>query len=319
MKKHLLCLTGFLWVLLPDCYAQNTVLGEGTGSSGQQNTFLGYRTGANNAGASANTFIGHNTGVNNTYGQYNTFMGVQAGVNNTVGNSNFMLGTNAGASNTSGSGNYFMGDNTGGGNTTGGFNVYIGANAGNGPSVNGDNNLALGYEAGRGNVNGANNTAIGFRADVVGVGLSNATAIGANAIVSASNTIVLGNNANVGIGTSYPGSFRLAVEGKIGAREIEVRAPGTGWPDFVFKPNYQLRSLQEVEQFVHRQGHLPGIPSEADVKTNGIALGEMNARLLQKIEELTLYMIALEKRTQRQTRQIAALTQQVSHSRKPVR
>lgn len=96
------------------------------------------------------------------------------------------------------------------------------------------------------------------------------------------------------IGTTTSGSHKVAVEGSIGAREVQVEA--SGWSDFVFEPDYKLRTLQEVEQHISDQGHLPEIPSEAEVMENGINLGEMDARLLQKIEELTLYMINLNKR-----------------------
>ena len=100
------------------------------------------------------------------------------------------------------------------------------------------------------------------------------------------NLFVLGK---IGVGTLTTGSHRLAVEGSIGAREIKVEA--TGWSDFVFEKDYDLRTLEEVEQHIKEKGHLPEIPSEAEVTENGINLGEMNAKLLQKIEELTLYLI----------------------------
>ncbi|MCV9387482.1 hypothetical protein [Reichenbachiella ulvae] len=69
----------------------------------------------------------------------------------------------------------------------------------------------------------------------------------------------------------------------------------TGWSDFVFFDNYNLRSLDETEQFIQENQHLPDIPSEAEVTANGINLGEMDAKLLQKIEELTLHMIEMNK------------------------
>lgn len=112
--------------------------------------------------------------------------------------------------------------------------------------------------------------------------------------VSVNNEVMrIKNNGNVGIGTSSTGTHKFAVEGSIGAREIKVEA--SGWSDFVFEPNYELRTLEEVEQHIAENGHLPEIPSEAEVTKNGINLGEMNSKLLQKIEELTLYMIAMNK------------------------
>ena len=105
------------------------------------------------------------------------------------------------------------------------------------------------------------------------------------------------NNGNVGIGTDNPNSFKLAVEGKIGAREIQVTS-ASPWPDFVFLKSYCLRPLGEVEAFINENGHLPEMPSAEDVKENGINLGEMDAKLLQKIEELTLYMIEQNEKTE---------------------
>lgn len=71
----------------------------------------------------------------------------------------------------------------------------------------------------------------------------------------------------------------------------------TTYADFVFKPGYKLTSLAEVEAAIQRDGHLPGIPSEAEAREHGIDLSAMQVRLLQKVEELTLHVIALEKRT----------------------
>lgn len=105
--------------------------------------------------------------------------------------------------------------------------------------------------------------------------------------------MVLTSGGNLGIGTTSTGSHKLAVEGSIGAREIKVEA--NGWSDFVFESDYDLRTLAEVESYVHDHHHLPEVPSEAEVQANGINLGEMDAKLLQKIEELTLYMIEMNK------------------------
>ena len=100
-------------------------------------------------------------------------------------------------------------------------------------------------------------------------------------------------SGKVGIGTTSTGNHKLAVEGSIGAREIKVEA--SGWSDFVFYNNYNLPTLKEVENHIKEKGHLKDIPSAKEVEKNGFFLGEMDAKLLQKIEELTLYTIAQEK------------------------
>jgi hypothetical protein len=109
-------------------------------------------------------------------------------------------------------------------------------------------------------------------------------------------------NGNVGIGTTSPGSFKLAVEGKIGAREVNVTT--AAWSDYVFKSEYRLRSLTEVDQYIKENQHLPDVPSEKEVLKNGQDLGAMNSILLRKIEELTLYVIELNKIVARQNERI---------------
>lgn len=87
--------------------------------------------------------------------------------------------------------------------------------------------------------------------------------------------------------------YKLDVDGKIRANEIVVT---TGGADFVFENDYNLKSLDEVETFIKENKHLPDIPTAKEVEENGVSLGEMQIKLLQKIEELTLYIIEQEKR-----------------------
>lgn len=110
---------------------------------------------------------------------------------------------------------------------------------------------------------------------------------------SAVTLMKITNTGSVGIGTTAPGSYKLAVEGKIGAREVHVTMQA--WADYVFDKSYTLMKLQEVEAYIKAHKHLPNIPSAAEVQEKGIDLGVMNAKLLEKIEELTLYVIELKK------------------------
>ena len=100
-------------------------------------------------------------------------------------------------------------------------------------------------------------------------------------------------NGNVGIGTNTPAAL-LTVAGKIASREVEVTV--NAGADFVFDKNYPIKNIEEVENFVKENKHLPEIPSAKEMEENGIELGEMNIKLLQKIEELTLYLIEQNKR-----------------------
>lgn len=99
-------------------------------------------------------------------------------------------------------------------------------------------------------------------------------------------------NGNVGIGTTNP-TQKLSVNGTIRAKEVIVET--SGWSDYVFADNYVLQPLTEVEAHIKANKHLPGIPSADDVAARGIGVGEMQAKLLAKIEELTLHVIQQQK------------------------
>ncbi|HEU4471822.1 MAG TPA: hypothetical protein VFR58_12095 [Flavisolibacter sp.] len=114
------------------------------------------------------------------------------------------------------------------------------------------------------------------------------------------------------IGTDNPGSYMLAVNGDAIFTKIKVKAYGTNWPDYVFSSNYRLPSLKEVETFIQKNHHLPGVPSAQEVKNNGIDVTDNQAVLLKKIEELTLYVIELNKRNEQQDAEIKDLRSRLS-------
>ena len=116
--------------------------------------------------------------------------------------------------------------------------------------------------------------------------------------------VLFSKDNNVGIGTLDPQGYKLAVNGTIRAKEIKV---DSDWADFVFKKDYKLPTLKEVETHINENGTLPGIPSESEVKANGVNLAETNALLLQKIEELTLYIIQQEKRMESMEAEIKSI------------
>lgn len=110
--------------------------------------------------------------------------------------------------------------------------------------------------------------------------------------VSGSNIYYKGDG-NVGIGTTNPDK-KLTVAGTIHAEEVIVDA-SVPQPDYVFEDDYDLISLEEIEAFIKDNKHLPGIPSAVEVEDKGLNAGEMQAKLLEKVEELTLYAIELKK------------------------
>jgi hypothetical protein len=217
---------------------QNSFFGSESGnqnSTGVGNSFFGAQAGKQNTGGNANSFFGGNAGLNNTTGGDNSYFGVNAGASGTSGSFNAFFGELAGLSNntsfnsffgygagqftTSGAFNTFFGQNTGNSNTTGQKNAFFGLQAG--AFSNGSNNAFMGTGAGGHNQSGNGDTALGDTADVASGALNNATAIGSRALVSASNSLVLGSingmngataDTNVGIGTTAP-TARLHVVG----------------------------------------------------------------------------------------------------------
>ncbi len=106
---------------------------------------------------------------------------------------------------------------------------------------------------------------------------------------SAAFLMTIKGTGNVGIGTSNPDS-KLTVKGKIHAEEVKIDLAVPA-PDYVFKKDYELLTLEQVQEHIVEKGHLPNIPSAVILETEGVELGIMNMKLLEKIEELTLYTI----------------------------
>jgi hypothetical protein len=127
---------------------------------------------------------------------------------------------------------------------------------------------------------------------------------------------ILGSSGNVGIGTNDPGAYKLAVEGTIGARKVKVTT--VSWADHVFHPTYRLPPLSEVEQFIQQHHHLPDVPSATEVEKNGIDLGDNQATLLKKIEELTLYIIEQNKRNEAQNDLLKKLNQTLEFQQREI-
>ncbi|WP_374174324.1 hypothetical protein [Flavobacterium tructae] len=110
-------------------------------------------------------------------------------------------------------------------------------------------------------------------------------------------------NGNVGVGTLAPDS-KLTVAGSIHAQEVKVTTRAGEVPDYVFANDYKLKSLEEVEDYIKQNSHLPEIPSAKEIEKNGLMLAEMNLSLLKKMEEMTLYMIEQNKRIKDLEKQI---------------
>ena len=172
------------------------------------------------------------------------------------------------------------------------------------PSFQGTLNMQLGLWARVGSNSGGTGTIV----NSYGVFIDNldgpATVLNKYGLYQQNSTAKNYFAGNVGIGTTNP-TEKLSVNGRIRAREVVVET--SNWSDYVFAKDYKLTPLSEVEQHIEKEGHLPGVPSAQDVKDKGVSVGDMQAVLLAKIEELTLHQIEQEKRLNAQAAKITAL------------
>src|ERR1043166_1177043 len=214
----------------------NSFFGKGAGQSnttGNNDSFFGKDAGLLNTTSSGNSFFGASAGRGNTDSSFNSFFGFDAGEAST-GSGNSFFGSAAGTSNTSGLENAFFGADAGFSNTTGNHNIGVGVNAGLANTA-GDLNSFLGFDAGQSNTSGSKKKFIGEASDAGADNLINAPAIGANALVSQSNSMILGsingvNNATadvrVGIGTTTPAKH-LHIMGA-GDQEVMIESSDAG-------------------------------------------------------------------------------------------
>lgn len=131
---------------------------------------------------------------------------------------------------------------------------------------------------------------------------------GEHNVANGGNIVLQPQTGNVGIGTTDPHGYKLAVNGSAIAESVTIKLNGS-WPDYVFKPAYHLPALASVKAYIDKNQHLPEMPSEQEVKDNGINLGEIVKVQTKKIEELTLYLIDKEKQLSDQQKQIEQLKQ----------
>lgn len=243
----------------------SVVIGDGAGNAlqntGGNNVFLGFISGMMNSTATDNTFLGWGTGSSNTTGKYNTFVGRSAGGYNVTGEGNVYMGYLTGL-NSTGSNNIFLG-NGAGYSETGSSKLYITNQSTASPLIWGD----------------FANSQLKFHGKV---------AIGGNISTAFGNFPTTAGGASVS-------AYNLFVKGGILTDEMRVALNST-WADYVFASEYNLKPLSEVEAFIAKNKHLPNVPSAAQVKEEGINVAEMAKIQQEKIEELTLYIIAQNKR-----------------------
>jgi hypothetical protein len=307
----------------------NTMIGAASGgltTNGGNNSFLGISSGVYNTTGSFNQYFGSGAGANNRTGDHNVMIGANSGydgVGTTAKNSSYgvFIGNYTGAQ-TIANFNIAIGHAASSYNTTGGATIAIGGYSnGHAAATNNTNSVFIGSQSGT--WTGTNHAA----PTTVFNNLTNATAIGYQAQVTVSNALTLGgvgaNAVKVGIGMHNP-EYPLDVKGVVNMR-VAYNSPsmkindcdfmGIGesgefwvsnfkmkydneaqWSDKVFEKGYQFLSIKELDEYVNKNKHLPNIPSAKEVVKNGVDNTEMTSKLLEKIEEMSLYIIQLEKR-----------------------
>lgn len=254
--------------------------------SGADNTAIGYQALQATTTGSYNMAIGNYSLLNNIQGDNNVGLGVQTLQNNVDGIANMAIGINALRQNISGSNNIAIGREAGY-SSTGSFNVSIGAQAGF--SNTGNSSVFIGNLAGYSETSGNK------------LYISNS---------STTMPLVYGDFSAkyVTIGDVTPalrtqgtatGGYNLLVKGGILTEKVKVAlaAAGTDWADYVFEPEYKskMMSLEDVEKFTMKNKHLPNVPSAEEMVKIGLDVSQTSKMFMEKIEELTLYMIELNK------------------------
>ncbi|HMK26705.1 MAG TPA: hypothetical protein VK483_11815 [Chitinophagaceae bacterium] len=143
----------------------------------------------------------------------------------------------------------------------------------------------------------------------VGIGTNSPQAnLDVNGTVKLNNSLFVNSDGTVGIGSisTYPAGYQFAVVGNIIAEKVRVKLH-SGWPDYVFGEKYPLPTLKETEQFIKQYNHLPGVPSATQIEKEGLDLGDGQALLLKKIEELTIHLIELDKKVDKLSAENEAL------------
>ncbi len=276
-------------------------------TTGSNNMAIGFSSMYNNITGASNTAIGTSSMASNTAGDYNTGVGGASLFANTTGQNNTAIGYWSMRYSTTGNDNVAIGVTALRNNTTGSQNTSLGRQASY-LNTAGSGIVAVGYMAGYSSLTG-NNTTIGYKAGYSSQGGGNVMLgyqagyndTGSNKLyIANSNTatpLIYGNftSGQVGIGTNKISdtAYKLFVETGIRTRKVKVDA--ITWADYVFDEDYKLPALTEVSEFIQKNKHLPGVASAAEVQKDGIDIGENQTTLLKKVEELTLYMIELNK------------------------
>ncbi|QJW90983.1 hypothetical protein HNV11_17180 [Spirosoma taeanense] len=312
----------------------NTFMGVQAGlnnTTGSSNFIMGTNAGVSNTTGTANFFLGDNAGGQNVSGGFNVYLGTNAGNGVGVnGDNNVAIGFESGKTNTGGITNTFVGFRADAGASGLQNAAAIGANA----RVTTSNALVLGSNVNVGigtTAPTAKLEVVSSTTNSSGLKLTQLTSASPASLnvskfltVDATGNVILANFAsgsreaaidglwklngqylqNTGTGvvigdkiSKTPVGYRLFVQDGILTEKVKVAIRNTSeWADYVFANGYRLKPLAEVEAFVKTHRHLPGVPSAAEVVKDGVDVGKMDAKLLEKVEETMLYLMQMNKR-----------------------
>ena len=328
--------------------AANTFIGAGAGrfnTIGGNNLYIGSNAGAANSIGNASTFIGLNSGANST-SDFNSFLGAASAEILTSGVNNAGIGVYAGKNLTTGYNNTFIGFSSG--VAVGSSDIFNSTSIGAYATATLSNTIVLGNAAttitGQGLAAGASGlrfanlnassaaVASGGSNKVLSVdGSGNVVlvALAGGVTTTATNPVAestwknadgyLYNNSTNGVvinGAGLDGNA-LIVKGGVLSKEVNVKVEGAeSWPDYVFKPSYKRMSLEEVEKFISINGHLPNVASASEMAVTGNNLNKTDIKLLEKVEELTLYLLDMKKANDAQSAEIQSLKNQMNKLKK---
>jgi hypothetical protein len=296
--------TGFFNFFIGNASGVNSTTGGVAGALGSgsyNNSLGGVSLNALTTGIGNNAF-GYAAAPSLQTGNYNTAIGTSALQTNIAGNNNVAIGSGS-LTLSSGSDNMGLGSFALNSNSAGSKNVGIGSSAGFGSS--GDGSVFIGYQAGYNETTGGklylanSNTSNPL---IKGDFTNNNLKIHLGSTVSSTvGFLAIGDQtiANL-VPTAVSNTYRLIVQSGILTEKIKVATVASGdWADYVFEKGYKMMSLPEVEKFVKINKHLPNVPSASDMAKNGLDVVSSDSKLLEKIEELTLYVIELNKEIQK--------------------
>ena len=304
--------------------SDNIVLGRNSGyslSSGNNNIFIGYDSGRSLTNGSYNTIIGRasffNTPSTSTSAGNDTSNSIVLA--DGVGNQRLFIHSNGYTG--IGLGNAVIPQNRleldGGLSGTSGlrFRNYTSSSSTVSPNgkvltLNADGDVVLTTDQG-GSGGGSNDNIYTTDGTLAG---NRTVSMANNRLMfntATNGAIYVGNTSNVNDNSNFPtttGDYKLYVEGGILAEKVKVALRSTAsWADYVFENDYKLMPLQEVETYIKKHKHLPGIVSAEDLVENGLDVAEMQAKQMEKIEELTLYVIKQNKEIEILKKQVKAL------------